>query len=76
MCLGVLRLREADRESEDEEEGEDGNDALERMKFSLHWGESSLASSFFVIGSSCPDWSMDCVAVCPTPKKNANRIRQ
>ena len=76
MGLGVLRLREADRDGEDEEEGKDGNDALERMKFSLHWDESSLASDFFVIGSSCPDWSMEFVAVCPTAKENANKIRQ
>ena len=76
MRLGFLRLREADRDEEDEYEGEDGNDALERMKFSLHCAESSLASGLFVIGSSCPAWSMDFVAVCTTRQKNANKIRQ
>ena len=76
MGLGVLRLREADRDGEDEEEGKDGNDALERMKFSLHCDESSLASGLFVIGYACPDWSMEFVAVCPTVEKNANKISQ
>jgi len=31
LYAGVLRLREADRQRQYEEEGEDGNDALERM---------------------------------------------
>src|SRR6185436_7904480 len=59
MRLGFLRLREADGDGENEEQGKDGNDALERMEFSLHCGESSLAGGLFVIGCSCSDWSTD-----------------
>ena len=37
--FGVAGLREADGEREHEDEGERGDDALERMELSLHCGE-------------------------------------
>ena len=37
----ILRLREADAEEQHEDERAHGNNALERMQFSLHGGESS-----------------------------------
>ena len=76
MDLRFTGLREADGQGEDEKEGENGDDPLERVEFSLHCGESSLAGGLLVIGSACPIRRMGSVALCPTPKIKSNKISQ